>query len=196
MYPPFDQTPIRNRRTAVARRLPVGSGKVRFRLTSGKTAASPSITRPNRPSASGGRQGWNPRCRGLVPEVSPTFLRHRTTITKRTRAVHRRRDRGHKKRDHEGQAAQKGTGPGDGQGFGLPGLDDESNWAFAAKLTKYEGCRSVTYRGKGVFDVDYHVGGRATQDFVFPAFPDNNLIVPFVAIRRRADGSVLVTAPS
>ena len=62
--------------------------------------------------------------------------------------------------------------------FGLPGLDDASNRAFAAKLTKYAGWRSVTYRGKGVFDVDYHFEGRATQDFLFPALPDNNLIIP------------------
>lgn len=80
--------------------------------------------------------------------------------------------------------------------FGLPGLDDESNRAFAAKLTKYAGWRSVTYRGKGVFDVDYHFAGRATQDFLFPALPDNDLLIPFIAIRRRADGSVLVTAPA
>jgi hypothetical protein len=80
--------------------------------------------------------------------------------------------------------------------FGLPGLDDESNRAFAAKLMKYAGWRSVTYRGKGVFDVDYHLEGRATQDFLFPALPDNDLIIPFIAIRRRSDGSVLVTAPA
>jgi len=80
--------------------------------------------------------------------------------------------------------------------FGLPGLDDASNRAFAAKLTKYAGWRSVTYRGNGVFDVDYHFEGRATQDFLFPALPDNDLLVPFVALRRRADGSVLVTAPA
>lgn len=80
--------------------------------------------------------------------------------------------------------------------FGLPGLDDASNRAFAAKLMKFAGWRSVTYRGKGVFDVDYHMEGRATQDFLFPALPDNNMLVPFVAIRRRADGSVLVTAPA
>ena len=80
--------------------------------------------------------------------------------------------------------------------FGLPGLDDESNRAFAAKLAKYAGWKSVTYRGKGVFDVDYHLEGRATQDFLFPALPDNDLIIPFIAIRRRADGSVLVTAPA
>ena len=80
--------------------------------------------------------------------------------------------------------------------FGLPGLDDESNRAFAAKLMKYAGWRSVAYRGKGVFDVDYHFEGRATQDFLFPMLPDNDLLIPFVAIRRRADGSVLVTAPA
>jgi hypothetical protein len=80
--------------------------------------------------------------------------------------------------------------------FGLPGLDDASNRAFAAKLMKYAGWRSVAYRGKGVFDVDYHFEGRATQDFLFPALPDNDLIIPFIAIRRRADGSVLVTAPA
>src|SRR3954453_18164365 len=80
--------------------------------------------------------------------------------------------------------------------FGLPGLDDASNRAFAAKLMKYAGWRSVTYRGNGVFDVDYHFEGRATQDFLFPALPDNDLLVPFIAIRRRADGSVLVTAPA
>jgi hypothetical protein len=80
--------------------------------------------------------------------------------------------------------------------FGLPGLDDASNRAFAAKLTKYAGWRSAVYRGNGVFDVDYHFEGRATQDFLFPALPDNDLIIPFIAIRRRADGTVFVTAPA
>jgi len=80
--------------------------------------------------------------------------------------------------------------------FGIPGLDDESNRAFAAKLMKFDGWRSVTYRGNGVFDVDYHLEGRATQDFMFPMLPDNDLLIPFIAIRRRADGSVLVTAPA
>jgi hypothetical protein len=80
--------------------------------------------------------------------------------------------------------------------FGLPGLDDASNRAFAARLMKYEGWRSVTYRGNGIYDVDYHFEGRATQDFIFPAIPDDNLIIPFIAMRRRADGSVLVTAPA
>jgi len=80
--------------------------------------------------------------------------------------------------------------------FGLPGTDEDSARAFAATLSKYAGWRSVSYRGNGVYDVDYHFEGRATQDFLFPALPDNDLIIPFVAIRRQADGSVLVTAPA
>lgn len=105
------------------------------------------------------------------------------------------------KTDYEAQAAQRVKSKREeaeqmAKMFGLPGFDDESNRAFAAKLGKYAGYRSVQYRGKGVFDVDYHFEGRATQDFVFPMFLDNDLLIPFIAIRRRADGSVLVTAPA
>lgn len=80
--------------------------------------------------------------------------------------------------------------------FGLPGIDAASGRAFAAKLSKYAGWRSVAYRGKGVFDVDYHFAGRTSQDFLFPMLPDNALIVPFIAIRRRTDGALLVSAPA
>jgi hypothetical protein len=80
--------------------------------------------------------------------------------------------------------------------FGLPGSDEASNRAFAAKLMKYGGWRSVAYRGNGVFDVDYHMAGRLTQDFVFPLMPDSNFVIPFIALRRRADGAVLVNAPA
>jgi hypothetical protein len=105
------------------------------------------------------------------------------------------------KTDYETQAAERTKSKREeaeqmAKMFGLPGFDEDSNRAFAAKLSKYAGWRSVQYRGKGVYDVDYHFEGRATQDFVFPALPDNDFLIPFVAIRRRADGSVLVTAPA
>lgn len=80
--------------------------------------------------------------------------------------------------------------------LGLPGADEESNRAFAAKLMKYAGWRSVSYRGHGIYDVDYHFAGRADQDVVFPMMPDNNLIIPFIVMRRRTDRSVLVNAPA
>ena len=80
--------------------------------------------------------------------------------------------------------------------FGLPGSDDASNRAFAAKLMKYQGWRSVAYKGKGLFDVDYHFEGRTAQDFAFPLMPDSDMVLPFITIRRRNDGAVLVTAPA
>jgi len=105
------------------------------------------------------------------------------------------------KKEYDDQAAAKAKTKRDeadqmAKMFGLGGLDDASGRDFAAKLSKYAGYRSVQYRGKGVFDVDYHFEGSAKQDFVFPALPDNDFLIPFVAIRRRADGSVLVTAPA
>jgi hypothetical protein len=80
--------------------------------------------------------------------------------------------------------------------FGLPGSDDASNRRFAANLMKQKGWRSVTYKGKGLFEVDYHVEGRLDQDFAFPLMPDSDLMIPFITIRPRTDGSVKVSAPA
>jgi len=96
-------------------------------------------------------------------------------------------DRAEKKRQENEQMAKL---------FGLPGADDASNRRFAANLMKYQGWRSVAYKGKGVFDVDYHVEGRLTQDYAFPLMPDTDLIIPFITLRRRTDGTVMVTAPA
>ncbi len=101
----------------------------------------------------------------------------------------------HDKQQGEMREGQRKKADEMAQMFGMPGADDASARAFAAKLSKYAGWRSVAYRGKGVFDVDYHFEGRLTQDFVFPLMPDNELIIPFVALRRRSDGSVMMTAP-
>jgi hypothetical protein len=96
------------------------------------------------------------------------------------------------------EAAEKGRQENEKMAkmFGLPGTDDESNRRFAANLLKYAGWRSVTYKGKGVFDVDYHFEGRLTQDFAFPMMPDSDMLIPFIMLRRRNDGAVLVTAPA
>jgi hypothetical protein len=80
--------------------------------------------------------------------------------------------------------------------LGLPSSDDASNRRFAASLMKYQGWRSVTYKGKGLFDVDYHFEGRVGQDYVFPMMPDTDIIIPFIMIRHRQDGTVMVTAPA
>ena len=49
---------------------------------------------------------------------------------------------------------------------------------------------------KGVFDVDYHFEGRLDQDYAFPLMPDTDLMIPFITIRPRTDGSVKVSAPA
>ena len=80
--------------------------------------------------------------------------------------------------------------------FGLPGLDDQSNRAFAAKLMKYAGWRSVTYRGKGVFDVDYHIEGSARRTSCSRRFPTMICSSRSSLFAAATDGSVLVTAPA
>ncbi len=82
------------------------------------------------------------------------------------------------------------------QMFGFSGSSDEANHKFAAALMKYDGWKNVTYRGKGKFDVDYRYSGKLTHDFVFPIFPKMDMIFPFIMVRKRADGSVTVTAPA
>ncbi len=66
---------------------------------------------------------------------------------------------------------------------------------FAADLMKQEGWRSVVYKGDGIFLVDYSHTGSLDQDFIFPVLPDQQYPVPFVMIKRRADGSALVETP-
>jgi len=102
----------------------------------------------------------------------------------------------YEKKATEKRAEQEKEAEDKARMFGLPGTDDESNRRFAATLMKYQGWRSVSYRGKGLFDVDYHLEGRLTQDFAFPMMPGSDMLIPFVMLRRRADGSVLVTAPA
>ena len=80
--------------------------------------------------------------------------------------------------------------------FGLPGSDDAANRRFAENLRKHKGWRSVSYKGQGVYDVDYHFEGRLNQDFAFPLMPDSDLLIPFIVIRPRNDGTVKVTAPA
>jgi len=80
--------------------------------------------------------------------------------------------------------------------FGLPGSDDASNRRFAANLMKYQGWKSVAYKGRGIYDVVYHYEGRLGQDYAFPMMPDSDLMIPFVMLRNRTDGSVQVSAPA
>jgi hypothetical protein len=72
---------------------------------------------------------------------------------------------------------------------------EEKNRAIAAALSKEYGYRSVIYRGNGLFDVDYAVKGMLTTNYVFPFNSDAEVMIPFVAIETRKDGTVRVRAP-
>jgi hypothetical protein len=80
--------------------------------------------------------------------------------------------------------------------FGFNPGDDAANQKIAANMMKYDGWKSVTYRGKGVFDVDYQLTSKAGHDFLFPLLPQGDFIIPFVALRKREGGTIGVNAPA
>ena len=84
------------------------------------------------------------------------------------------------KSDYEKQAADKRKQAEQmAKAFGLPGLDDESNRQFAARLMKYAGYRSVTYRaGRARVDLTGLSAGRHALVFSAGGRP---IVVPRVS---------------
>lgn len=80
--------------------------------------------------------------------------------------------------------------------FGFNPMDEAANARLASTLTRYEGWRGVTYKGKGVYEVDYRIDSRTAHDFVFPLFPQGDILIPFVTVRALDKGSVRVIAPA
>jgi hypothetical protein len=87
---------------------------------------------------------------------------------------------------------------------GLPSLQltpeeqakqDEQFRKLATELARETGYRTVEYRGKGVFYIDYSISGVLSHSFVFPYNLDNHLIMPWVAIEVRGKDLVRVKAP-
>jgi hypothetical protein len=68
--------------------------------------------------------------------------------------------------------------------------------AIGEALTKEAGYRSVTYKGKGVFVVDYQISGKLTHSFLWPYNIDAEVIFPFVVIELRGRDQVRVKAPA
>lgn len=62
-------------------------------------------------------------------------------------------------------------------------------------LRRQAGWRKVTYKGNGVFDVEYDAAGRLDHDFTFPTLEHSPMVMPLVSVIRRADGSVRIEAP-
>jgi len=72
---------------------------------------------------------------------------------------------------------------------------DVKNRAIAAALMKEAGYRSVVYREKGKFVIDYVMSGSLTQTFLFPFNADAQALIPFVRVEVRQGGTVRVRAP-
>lgn len=90
------------------------------------------------------------------------------------------------KRDNEAMKAMLG---------GIDPADPKAAEELAARLRKQAGWKRVDYKGDGLFDVDFALSGRLDHDFVFPTLERFPVANAFVAVVRRADGSVRIDAP-
>jgi hypothetical protein len=91
-----------------------------------------------------------------------------------------------KRRDAESMKAMFG---------GIDPADPRAAEELAVRLRRQAGWRRVTYRGDGLYDVDFAISGQLSHDFVFPVierFPAAN---PFVQVMPRGDRSLRIDAP-
>jgi len=79
---------------------------------------------------------------------------------------------------------------------GIDPADPRAAEELAERMRKQAGWRSVTYAGDGKFVVDFAIAGRLDHDFSFPTVEKLPIATPFVAVYRRADGTVRVDAPA
>ena len=79
---------------------------------------------------------------------------------------------------------------------GIDPSDPKTMAEFARRLQGQAGWKRVQHKGNGVFDVDYELSGRIDHDYVFPVFPEVDLIVPFVKVVRLTGNRVRVVAPA
>lgn len=79
---------------------------------------------------------------------------------------------------------------------GIDPSDPRAAEELAERMRKQAGWRSVRYEGDGKYVVDFAIAGRLDHDFAFPSLERMPVPAPFVAIYRRADGSVRIDAPA
>ena len=116
-------------------------------------------------------QGWPHRDESVVTKTTVGRTSPRTSRHARPREVAKLKADYRRHRPLSGRAKrEQGTGRADGQDVRPSRCRTTSPTApFAARSSRNmpAGARS-TYRGKGVFDVDYHAEGVLTQDFAIP----------------------------
>ncbi|QZD95804.1 hypothetical protein [Qipengyuania gelatinilytica] len=78
---------------------------------------------------------------------------------------------------------------------GVDPSNPEAAQELAAKLERQRGWEEVTYKGDGLFDVDFRISGQLTHDFVFPVIEKMQMGNMFVTVILRDGGQVRVDAP-
>ena len=78
---------------------------------------------------------------------------------------------------------------------GIDPADPAAAEEVAERLRRQEGWRKVTYKGDGLYEVDFAIASRASHDFAFPSIEGFPLTNPFVLATMRQGGKVRVTAP-
>ncbi len=78
---------------------------------------------------------------------------------------------------------------------GIDPSDPKAAEELAARLRKQEGWKSVTYKGEGLFQVDFALAGTLDHDFAFPTIERFTLANSFITLSRRSDGTVRLDAP-
>jgi len=73
--------------------------------------------------------------------------------------------------------------------------NDAKNREMAATLSKEAGFRKVDYVGDNKFVIDYQISGKLDHSYLFPYNLDAGIIIPFVAVELRANGTARVKAP-
>ena len=78
---------------------------------------------------------------------------------------------------------------------GIDPSNPEAAQELAANLQRQRGWEEVTYKGDGLFDIDFRISGRMTHDFVFPVVEKMPMSNMFVTVVLRDGGQVRVDAP-
>lgn len=91
-----------------------------------------------------------------------------------------------KKEDNEAMKAALG---------GIDPQDPKAGEELAERLRRQAGWNSVIYKGDGLYEVDFAISGVLAYDFSFPTIERIPTLLPFLALSRRADGSVRIDSP-
>lgn len=79
---------------------------------------------------------------------------------------------------------------------GIDPSDPRAAQEFADRLRRQKGWKSVIDKGDGRFEVEFAITGKLDHDFTFPTIEKFPMLIPFVTLIRRSDGSVRVEAPA